>query len=64
MKHDVPLFKSLKSVKKGDKVIGVIVSQNEYGFIVKSFGEVKGILTFADVKENQSKREKTELKAG
>lgn len=64
MKHDVPLFKSLKSVKKGDKVIGVIVSQNEYGFIVKSFGDVKGILTFADVKENQSKREKTELKAG
>lgn len=64
MKHDVPLYSTLKSVKKGDKIIGVVVAQNEHGHIIKSFGEVKGLLTFADIKENQSKKEKHELKAG
>ncbi len=64
MKHDVPLYKSQKSVKKGDKVIGVVVAQNEHGFIVKSFGEVKGLLNFADVKENHTKTEKGEIKVG
>lgn len=52
MKHDVPIFKSLKSVKKGEKVIGVVVAQNDHGFIIKSFGDVKGLLNFSDVKEN------------
>lgn len=64
MKHDVPIHKAQKAVKKGDKVVGVIVAQNEHGFIVKSFGDIKGLLTFADVKENQSKKEKGDLKAG
>lgn len=64
MKHDVPLYKSQKAVKKGDKVVGVVVAQNEHGYIIKSFGEVKGLLTFADVKENHTKKEKGELKAG
>lgn len=64
MKHDVPIYKSQKSVKKGDKVVGVIVAQNEHGFIVKSFGDVKGLLTFADLKENQAKKDKGELKPG
>lgn len=31
---------------------------------MKSFGEVKGLLTFADLKENHSKKEKGELKPG
>jgi predicted RNA-binding protein with RPS1 domain len=64
MKHDVQIFKSLKSVAKGDKVYGVVVAQNEHGHIVKSFGEVKGLLTFADIKENASKKDKYELKTG
>jgi hypothetical protein len=64
MKHDVQIFKSLKSVVKGDKVYGVVVAQNEHGHIVKSFGEVKGLLTFADLKENSSKKDKHELKTG
>lgn len=64
MKHDVQIFKSLKSVAKGDKIIGVVVAQNEHGYIIKSFGEVKGLLTFADVKENASKKEKQDLKPG
>jgi len=53
MKHDVPMYASQKAVKKGDKIIGVAVAQNEHGFIVKSFGEVKGMLNFTDVKEKK-----------
>jgi len=64
MKHDVQLFKNLKSVRKGDLIQGLIVAQNDHGFIVKSFGEVKGLLTFADVKEHLSKKDKFELKPG
>ena len=60
MKHDVPLYPTQKSVKKGDKVIGVAVAQNEYGYIVKSFGEVKGMLNFTDIKESK----KAEVKVG
>jgi hypothetical protein len=50
MKHDVTIYKTIKEVKKGDKVYGVVVAQNEHGFIVKSFGEVKGLLTLAENK--------------
>jgi ribosomal protein S1 len=60
MKHDVHLFDSIRQVKKADEVYGVIVAENEYGFIVKSFGEVKGLLTFADVKASK----KSDLKVG
>jgi hypothetical protein len=60
MKHDVPLYATQKSVKKGDKVIGVAVAQTEHGFIIKSFGEVKGLLNLTDVKETK----KQEVKVG
>ena len=43
---------------------GVIVAQNEHGFIVRSFNDTKGLLTFTDVSENMSKKEKSELKPG
>lgn len=61
MKHDVQLYKRLKDVKKGDTVTGVIVAQNDHGLIVRSFGEVKGLLANQDVKQNSKK---VELKAG
>jgi ribosomal protein S1 len=51
MKHDVPIFKSINEVKTGDKIIGVVVAANEHGHIVKSFGDVKGLLTFGECKE-------------
>lgn len=56
MKHDIPIYNSLKKISKGAEVHGVIVAQNEHGFIVKSFGEVKGLLSFSDVKQNQPKK--------
>jgi len=50
MKQDTPVFNSYRDVKKGDKVIGVIVAANEHGYVVKSFGHLKGLLTFEDIK--------------
>lgn len=64
MKHDVPIYTSIKSVKKGDKIAGVCVAQNEHGFIFKTFGDIKALLTFADIKENHTKKEKGEIKPG
>ena len=51
MKEDAAVFQSYKEVKKGDKIVSVIVGRNEFGFIVKSFGNVKGLITFDDIKE-------------
>ena len=50
MKKDVPVFNNYKEVKKGDKVVGVIVAECEHGYVVKSFGSLKGLLTYEDVK--------------
>ena len=49
MKSDVPVYQSYKDVKKGDKVVGVVVAECEHGYIVKSFGSLKGLLTYEDV---------------
>lgn len=48
----IKIWNNPEDLKKGDKVIGVAVGKTEHGFIIKSFGEVKGLLTFADLKEN------------
>lgn len=32
---------------------GVIVSQNDHGYIIKSFGEVKGLLSFNETKDQK-----------
>jgi ribosomal protein S1 len=40
----------ISSVKKGHKVMGVVVGETSYGYVVKSFGSIKGLLTFADIK--------------
>lgn len=55
MKESTPVYKSIKEVKKGDKVVGVIVAESEHGYVVKSFGNLKGLLTFEDIKEKLSK---------
>jgi hypothetical protein len=51
MKHDVPLYPSIKAVKQGERVVGVIVAQNDHGYIIKSFGELKGLLSFNETKD-------------
>jgi ribosomal protein S1 len=42
--------------------VGVIVDQNEYGFIIRSFGGIKALLTFAEIKANGASQK--ELKPG
>lgn len=48
MKHDVPLYLpetgGLPAIAPGDTVVGVIVARNEQGFIIRGFGEVRGML--------------------
>ena len=39
---------------KGSKIVGVVVDENEHGYVVKSFGGIKCLLTFADIKANGS----------
>jgi len=61
LKDKAPVYQSYKEAGKGSKIVGVVVGQNKHGFIVKSFGGIKGLLTFADIKQNGNS---TELKVG
>ena len=53
MKDDCPLYKSYKDIKIGDEYLGVVVSSNQYGYITNSFGNLKGLLTFADIENKK-----------
>lgn len=44
-------------------MIGVVVDQNDHGFIVKSFGGIKALLTFSEISTN-GKSNKKDLKIG
>lgn len=35
--------------------MGVVVGQTEFGFVVRSFGNLKGLLTLEDVKDKMGK---------
>jgi ribosomal protein S1 len=63
LKDKVTVFASSDAAKKGDKLYGVVVGKTEYGFVVRSFGGVKGLLTFEDVKKS-SKVRLTDIKEG
>lgn len=54
MKEKVPIYDSPADLEKGDKVYGVVVGQTEYGFVLRSFGGVKGLLTFDEIKRSHS----------
>jgi len=54
MKEKVPIYSNPASLGNGDKVYGVVVGQSEYGFVLRSFGGVKGLLTFDDIKKSSS----------
>jgi len=49
-KSDAPVFNSYREIKKGDKIVGVVVAETEHGYVMTSFGNVKGLLTYEDVK--------------
>ena len=52
LKAKATVYQSYKEVQKGSKLYGVIVGENEHGYIIKSFGGIKGLLTFADIKQH------------
>ena len=67
MKEDCPLYKSYKDIKIGDEYLGVVVSSNQYGYITNSFGNLKGLLTFADIEQKKlldKKFQETNFKIG
>ena len=45
------------------KIVGVVVDQNEHGLIVTTFGGIKGLLTFAEIKAHGGASQK-EMKVG
>lgn len=63
MKEDCPVYKSHKEIQKGDKFVGVVVSTNEYGHIVRSFGSLKGLLTFEDISKRAEEKAEKKRKA-
>ena len=65
MKEDAPVYQSYKEVKNGDKLVGVIVALNAHGYVITSFGSIKGLLNFEDVEEKLGKGyDKTSYKVG
>ena len=59
MKEDCPVYKNHKEIQKGSKIVGVVVSTTEYGHVVRTFGPVKGLLSFEDIKKRiEDKSEK------
>ena len=53
MKDKTPVYTSVSELSQGSKLVGVVVGQAEHGFVVKSFGGLKGLLTHTDVKNNK-----------
>lgn len=66
LKGKADIYQSYKDVSVGAKLYGVIVGENEYGYIIRSFGGVKGLLTFADIKQHgkSSKKDTSQFKFG
>ena len=56
------MYQSYREAEKGAKIVGVVVDENEHGYVIKSFGGIKGLLTFADIKANGSQLK--DLKVG
>ena len=54
MKEKTPVFGQMSEVNKGDKLYGVVAFKTEFGFLVKSFGGVKGLLTFKEISSKYS----------
>lgn len=60
-KEKTPVYQSYRDAMKGSKIVGVVVAENEHGYIIRSFGGIKALLTFADIKQHGKQKE---LKVG
>jgi ribosomal protein S1 len=54
LKEKTPVYQSYRDCDKGSKLVGIVVDDNEHGYVIKSFGGIKALLTFADIKDNGS----------
>ena len=63
LKDKAPVYSQISEVRQGSKVLGLVVGEADHGYVIKTFGGLKGLLTFADVKAN-SALIKGELKSG
>lgn len=50
MKEKVAITTAYSDLRPGSTVYGVVVGQAEHGFVVKTFGGLKGLLRHDDVK--------------
>ena len=65
MKEKTPVYENVSEVKQGSKLVGVVVGEAEHGYVVRSFGGLKGLLTHSDIKSNSSLLKGSgELKSG
>ena len=55
LKEDCPVYASHRDIKIGDELTSVVVAQNSFGYVVKSFGSLKGLLTFEDIRASKVK---------
>ena len=51
-KEKTPVYQSYRDARKGSKIVGVVVGENEHGYIIRSFGGIKALLTFSEIKAN------------
>ena len=63
-KDKTPVYQSYREADKGSKIVGIVVDENEHGYVIKSFGGIKGLLTFADIKANSGSSQLKDLKVG
>lgn len=63
LKAKTPVYKSYREVSKGSKIVGMMVDQNEHGFVVKSFGGIKCLLTHKEIQQH-GKSSKKDYKFG
>ena len=65
MKESATIVTSLNDLSPGMAIYGVVVGQAEHGFVIKTFGGLKGLLKHDDVKQFGDKKLKTaDLKSG
>ena len=46
MKDKAPVYSSITEVRQGSKILGIVVGEAEHGYVIKTFGGLKGLLTF------------------
>ena len=59
MKENVKVPTSLSDLRPGIAIHGVVVGNTEFGFVIKTFGGLKGLLKHDDVKQFGAKKLKT-----